>query len=148
MRKLTSIVVFTALFVIVGHVGDEHHETIKAENRRFPPTWEAEPSRVFARACADCHSDHTDWPWYSHVVPVSWWIRQHVREGRQNLNFSEWEKYSAKQKRDKLESICGAIATGRMPPRLYIFMHPEAKVTEEDKGTVCDWVEAETTGAR
>jgi hypothetical protein len=53
------------------------------------------------RACGNCHSNHTDWPWYSHVAPVSWWITQHVREGREKLDFSDWERYSAWQKRDK-----------------------------------------------
>lgn len=148
MRKLTSIAVCTALVVILGHVGNEHREAIEAGNRRFPPAWEKEPGRVLGRACANCHSDHTEWPWYSRVAPVSWWITQHVREGRRNLDFSEWERYSAGQKRDKLESICGVITTGRMPPQLYTFMHPEAKVTEKDKDTVCDWVKTETIRAR
>lgn len=148
MRKLTSIVAFATVAAIIGLVGSEHHTTIKARNQRIPPAWDAEPRKVLARACADCHSDHTDWPWYSHVAPVSWWIVQHVREGRQSLDFSEWEKYSDEQKRNKLESICGVITTGRMPPELYNFMHPGAKVTEKDKDTVCHWVETETIRAR
>lgn len=148
MRKLTSIVLFTALIVILGHAGNKHHEASEAENRRFLPAWETEPRRVFARACANCHSDATDWPWYSHVAPVSWWLTRHVREGRQNLDFTRWETYSAEQKFDKLESICGVVAMGRMPPPLYTLMHPEAKITEKDKDTVCDWVEAETERTR
>jgi len=48
---------------------------------------------VLVRACGNCHSNHTEWPWYSHVAPVSWWIAQHVREGREKLDFSGWEKY-------------------------------------------------------
>ena len=134
--------------MIVELVGSEHHAAIAAGNQRLPLAWDAEPRRVLARACADCHSDHTDWPWYSRVAPVSWWIAHHVREGRQSLDFSEWEKYSDEQKRDKLESICGVIATGRMPPELYNLMHPGAKVTKKDKETVCQWVETETIRTR
>lgn len=148
MRMLTSILALAAVAVIVGHVGSEHDVAIEAGSQRLPRSWEAEPRRVLARACADCHSNHTDWPWYSHIAPVSWWIAQHVHEGRQSLDFSKWEKYSAEQKRDKLESICGVIASGRMPPELYNFMHPEAKLNEKDKGTVCDWVETQTIRAR
>lgn len=148
MRKLTSIVALAGVAVIVGLVGSEHHAAIAAGNQRLPLAWDAEPRRVLARACADCHSDHTDWPWYSRVAPVSWWIAHHVREGRQSLDFSEWEKYSDEQKRDKLESICGVIATGRMPPELYNLMHPGAEVTEKDKDTVCQWVETETIRTR
>src|SRR5215831_2751013 len=65
------------------------------------------------RACGDCHSNETNWPWYSHIAPVSWWIRSHVRQGQRELNFSEWQTYSAAQKRGELESICGIISTGR-----------------------------------
>lgn len=148
MRKLTPIVALAALAVIVGYVSSGQHLTIEARSQRLPSGWDSEPGRILARACADCHSSHTDWPWYSHVAPISWWIAQHVREGRENLDFSEWETYSAKQQRDKLESICGVIATGRMPPGLYNIMHPEAKVTEEDKDTVCHWVDTETKQAR
>ena len=64
-----------------------------------------------------------------------------MREGRKKMDFSEWETYSIRQKRDKLESMCGLISTGRMPPRAYAVMHPEAKLTEEDKKAVCAWVE-------
>lgn len=63
------------------------------------------------------------------------------------MDFSEWEKYSAEQKRDTLESICGVMATGRMPPELYSFMHPKTRLTEKDKDTVCNWVKTETTDA-
>lgn len=148
MRKLTSILTLAAVAVIVGHIGSERDLALKAGNQSLPPAWDTAPRRVLARACANCHSDHTDWPWYSHVAPLSWWIAQHVREGRQNLDFSEWESYSAEQKRDKLESICGVMTTGRMPPELYNFMHPEAKITEKDKGTVCDWVKTERIRTR
>jgi hypothetical protein len=62
--------------------------------------------------------------------------------------FSEWEIYSARQKRDKLESMCGLISTGRMPPRTYAVMHPDAKLTEEDKKAVCAWVKEQTIAVK
>jgi Haem-binding domain len=71
-----------------------------------------------------------------------------VREGREKLDFSEWERYSTMQKRDKLESMCGLISTGRMPPRMYTAMHPEAKLTDENKKAVCAWVKEQTIAAR
>ncbi len=107
----------------------------------------SEPARVLVRACGNCHSNRTDWPWYSHVAPVSWWIERHVREGREQLDLSQWETYSPGQRRDKLESMCGLISTGRMPPRLYTSMHPEAKLTEADKKAICAWVKQVTMGA-
>ena len=148
MKNLARIVALAALAIVVGDVCGAHHAAVDAKSQALPPAWDAEPKRVLARACADCHSSHTDWPWYSHVVPVSWWIEQHVRQGRQSLDFSEWEKYSAQQKHVALESICGVMATRRMPPQPYSFMHPETRLTEKDKNTVCNWVQKETNLAR
>jgi Haem-binding domain len=132
-----------------GTVGDRAACSYRAER------WETAAfvefrgyASVGLRACGNCHSNHTDWPWYSHVAPVSWWITQHVREGREKLDFSDWERYSAWQKRDKLDSMCGLISTGKMPPWLYTTMHAEAQLTEEDKNAVCAWVKEQTVAAR
>jgi hypothetical protein len=76
------------------------------------------------------------------IVPISWWIESHVREGREELNFSEWTTYSARRRRDELESICGVISTGRMPRLSYSTMHPEARL-EQVKSAVCAWTTRE-----
>ena len=145
---LKLLFALAVIAVLVGEVELEQRADIEARNHELPLLFNSEPAKVLVRACGNCHSNHTDWPWYSHVAPVSWWIARHVREGRERLDFSEWATYSAWQRRDKLESICGLISTGRMPPRLYNSMHPEAKLTEKEKKAVCAWVEEETTGAR
>ena len=95
------------------------------------------------QACGDCHSNQTIWPWYSHVVPVSGWIRSHVRQGQSQLNFSDWQTYSAAKRRSELESICGIIHTGRMPPGSYTLMHPRARLSVKDKQAICSWVNSE-----
>jgi hypothetical protein len=148
MKTLKSIVALAAVAVIIGQARIEHHAAIGPRHKGLPLLSTPETTRVLMRACGNCHSDHTDWPWYGHVAPVSWWIARHVREGRRKLDFSEWETYSTSQKRDKLESMCGLISTGRMPPRLYTAMHPEAKLTEKDKKTVCAWVREQTIALR
>ena len=148
MRTLKSIAALLAVAVIVVQVGTEHRAAVEPRNRGLRLSSNSEPLQVLLRACGNCHSNHTDWPWYSHVAPVSWWIARHVREGREKLDFSEWETYSTMQKRDKLESMCGLISTGRMPPRMYTAMHPEAKLTDENKKAVCAWVKEQTIAAR
>ena len=147
MRTLKSIAPLVAVAVIVAQVGSEHRAPVEPRNRGLRLSSNSEPPQVLVRACGNCHSNHTDWPWYSHVAPVSWWIARHVREGREKLDFSEWETYSTMQKRDKLESMCGLISIGRMPPRMYTAMHPEAKLSDENKKAVCAWVE-QTVAAR
>jgi hypothetical protein len=148
MKTLKSIVALVAVAVIVGQLGTEQRAGIEPRNRGPRLSSNSKPAQVLVRACGNCHSNHTDWPWYSHVAPVSWWIARHVREGREKLDFSEWETYSTSQKRDKLESMCGLISTGRMPPRMYAALHPEAKLTEENKKAVCAWVKEQTIAAR
>lgn len=147
MKTLKSLIVLAAVAIAVGQVRPEE-QAVGEQNRRLPLLFNSQPGQVLVRACGNCHSNHTDWPWYSRVVPVSWWIGQHVREGRAKLDFSEWEKYSMWQRRDNLESMCGVISTGRMPPRSYAALHPEAKLSETEKKTVCSWVKQETGVAK
>ena len=147
-KTLKSLFALAAVAVIVGQMEPQQRAAIDLRNQELPLLFNSEPAHVLVRACGNCHSNHTDWPWYSHVAPVSWWIARDVREGRESLNLSEWETYSAPQRRDKLESICGLISTGRMPPRQYRSMHPEAKLTEMEKEAVCAWANEGTSGAK
>ena len=102
-----------------------------------------EVGETLKRACGDCHSNQTNWPWYSHVAPVSWWIHNHVRQAQRELNFSGWEMYPAAQRRDELESICGIISIGRMPPRSYRLVHPQATLSAQEKEAICAWANSE-----
>jgi hypothetical protein len=147
MRTLRSIVALVTVAVIVGQGRTERRSAIASRKLGLQLSSNSELAQILVRACGNCHSNHPDWPWYSHVAPVSWWIARHVREGREKLDFRVGT-YSAWQKRDKLESICGLIATGRMPPRIYTAMHPRAKLTEENKKTVCAWGKEATSSGR
>jgi Haem-binding domain len=147
-KTLKSLFALAAVAVIVGQMEPQQRPAIERRNQGLPLLFNSEPAHVLVRACGNCHSNHTDWPWYSHVAPASWWIARDVREGRESLNLSEWETYSAPQRRDKLESICGLISTGRMPPRPYRSMHPESNVTEMEKEALCDWANEETIGEK
>jgi heme-binding protein len=99
------------------------------------PTPEA--AAVVGRACRDCHSNQTVWPWYSQIAPVSWLIASDVKEGRAKLNFSQWNIYSPEMTRIKLGQICEEVKKAEMPPAYYVPMHPEAKLTAADVSAVC-----------
>jgi hypothetical protein len=115
-----------------------------AEEHRYPEPFRGEQvGGKLQQACGDCHSNQTIWPWYSHIVPVSGWIRSHVRQGQSQLNFSDWQTYSAAKRRSELESICGIIHTGRMPPGTYTLMHPRARLSAKDKQAICSWANSE-----
>ena len=95
---------------------------------------------IFKRACWDCHSNDTVWPWYSHIAPLSWTIAQHVNNGRAYVNFSIWNKYTQEQKDKKLEGIYRTILAA-MPPPSYIKWHKEAKISKEDIKLIRDWTD-------
>jgi hypothetical protein len=100
-------------------------------------------SAILDRSCVDCHSNKTRWPWYSHVAPVSWFVIDHVNDGREELNFSEWGQYDRRRQNGKLRQICREITNGAMPLSSYTPMHPGSKLSPEDVKTICEWAEAE-----
>jgi len=104
-----------------------------------------EVGATFDRACNDCHSSKTDWPWYSQVAPVSWWLKSHVTEGRRELSFSEWGTYSQRKATVKLKEICEQVESGEMPLKSYLLLHPAAKLSDADKKLICDWTAQERT---
>jgi len=104
------------------------------------------PAKVAAivdRSCQDCHSNATRWPWYSNVAPFSWLLVDHVNEGRQHLNLSEWGRLDTRRKSKKLEEICDEVKDGAMPIDSYTWIHRSAKLSAEDVKTLCDWASAE-----
>jgi cytochrome c551/c552 len=103
------------------------------------------PPRVAAilqRACYDCHSNQTVWPWYSNIAPVSWWIASDVHEGRKELNFSVWSSYTDKKKQKKLRETGKEVSEGEMPPWFYVALHPEARLSEADLQAIRAWAAA------
>jgi hypothetical protein len=99
--------------------------------------------QILKRSCFDCHSNHTSWPWYSNVAPVSWLVAKDVRNGRTKMNFSEWGKIPVSKQEARLESICEEIREGEMPLKEYLYLHPEAKLSPQEKDILCGWVEIE-----
>lgn len=98
---------------------------------------------IIDRSCNDCHSNKTRWPWYSNVAPVSWFVIDHVNEGRENLNFSEWGRYSQRDVDGVLRQICREVRAGAMPLSSYTPLHPGTKLSADDVKTLCDWTTAE-----
>ena len=94
---------------------------------------------IFQRACYDCHSNQTVWPWYSYVAPVSWQVAHDVHEGREHLNFSEWNSYNDRRKEHAREEIREETESGEMPLGLYLVIHSGAKLSEEDKQLIAQW---------
>jgi hypothetical protein len=96
---------------------------------------------ILSRACYDCHSNQTRWPWYSRISPVSFLIADHVKDGRARINFSEWDR-PGKSSASRLESICEEVSEGKMPISFYLRIHSEARLSPEDVRVLCEWAKA------
>ena len=106
---------------------------------RGKPPAPAEVQALLRRACFDCHSNETRWPWYSHIAPVSLLIARDVKNGRKEVNFSSWEKYDERRKARKLQEIAKEVSKGEMPLFYYLPLHPEAKLTAAERDLIVKW---------
>ena len=88
---------------------------------------------IVQRACGDCHSNETVWPWYSNFAPASWMLEKDVSEGRKFLNFSNWAAYGAEGQKQLSELAGQQLKSGAMPPDRYLLLHPEAKLNPQDR---------------
>ena len=101
------------------------------------PAWDSPKTReLMHRACFDCHSNETVWPWYSNIAPVSWLVQRDVNGGRRHLNFSEWETPQRHAK-----DVAEQVKEGEMPPWFYLPMHPGARLTSTEKQALIEGVE-------
>ena len=127
--SLAALLLFGAIqFIPYGH--DHRNPEVLAE-----PEWDSPQTReLFTRACGDCHSHRTRWPAYASVAPVSWLIAHDVAEGREKFNVSAW----GMQKRNKGKDAAEELQEGEMPPAIYTMMHPEARLSAEEKKRLID----------
>ncbi|MDI7195642.1 heme-binding domain-containing protein [Leptospira santarosai] len=99
-----------------------------------------EVKKILRKSCYDCHSDLTEWPWYSKIFPINVYLYRHVREGKVELNLSDWGSLSKKEKSIKGDSILETLEEGEMPPGDYILLHPSAKITQDELQILKNWV--------
>ncbi|MCC5936328.1 MAG: heme-binding domain-containing protein [Lunatimonas sp.] len=97
--------------------------------------------KLIRRSCYSCHSNETEYPWYSYVAPSSWLVAKDVREGREALNFSDWESLEMLDKLALLDDVVIEVQEGTMPMGIYTWMHPSAKLSDEQRIAIIDWAE-------
>src|ERR1043166_5733825 len=147
MRRVLKIIAILLVVLVVGiqairpartNPPIDESQTINAKTQMTP-----EVAAIFDRSCRDCHSNKTVWPWYTNVAPLSWWLSNHVSDGRRSLNMSEWGKLPNDRQDRKLRQVCDEVQDGVMPLSSYTQMHPQAKLSDADKKTLWDWIEKE-----
>jgi hypothetical protein len=128
---LAALVLFAAI-QLVPYGKSQNNPPVVNE-----PAWNSPATRALAkRACFDCHSNETVWPWYSRVAPVSWLVRMDVDNGRSVLNFSEWQ--DGKREGENPKEIQKELSEGEMPPLQYTLVHAESRLTTEEKQQLAD----------
>ncbi|WP_369047848.1 heme-binding domain-containing protein [Tenacibaculum sp. UWU-22] len=97
---------------------------------------------ILKKACFDCHSNKTRYPWYNNITPVNFVIANHVNEGKEELNFSDWVTYSSKRKAHKIEKIREEVEKRKMPLSSYTLIHTDARLTEQEVQQIVDWTKS------
>ncbi len=141
-RLLKLCVIALALFVVVAQAFrmDKTNPPVTADLSAPAPVKE-----IMKRACYDCHSNETVWPWYSDVAPLSWLLAYDVHEGRAELNFSDWGTYRVARRLKELEKIRREVTDGEMPPWYYVYpMRPDRRLSTTDREALFAWITLES----
>jgi heme-binding protein len=150
MKRLRRILKWVVIVIAVLFVAVQFYRPAKTnppvepsmtlQSRLQPPP---QVAAVLDRSCRDCHSNETRWPWYSHVAPTSWFVIDHVNQGRNHLNMSEWGRYDNTEAANQLRNMCREARSEVMPLPSYTMVHRGAVMSQEDIKVLCDWATAE-----
>jgi hypothetical protein len=147
MRAVKAVLISLAiLFAAIQLIPVSHANPSETSNPDAP----AAIVRLLKRACYDCHSNQTRWPWYSFIAPASSLVSRHVAEARRRLNFSEWGAYASDPDTvsHKLAEIADKVASGKMAPWYYRAMHPDARLNPAERQALIRWARARSAATR
>ena len=140
LRKLAKwfVLSLAAVFLLLQFKQPQRTNPPVESEIMAPP----EIAAILQRSCYDCHSHKTDWPWYTYVAPLSWWIADHVHDGRGDLNFSRWPVLEFDELEHNFRDIDEQIAKGEMPLKSYLILHPGARLSDEEKDALRRWAQS------
>lgn len=142
--KVIVVVLFVAFVAIQFYRPDMTNPAVVAGQNLEATTQVPENvEQILMRSCNDCHTNTTVYPWYSKISPTSWFLANHIKDGRQHLNFSEWTAYETSRRRRKLDQVCEQAQTREMPLPSYLWIHWGSKLSDDEIKTLCDWTKAE-----
>lgn len=144
MKKFTKLFGGVLVVVLVGMqlIPNQHNEYEPTTSDDFAVIYEvpAEVESLLRRACYDCHSNQTNYPWYSKVQPINLLVANHVNEGTAELNFSKFGQLSNRKKKMKIKSMIKEIEKGEMPLKSYLFLHNDAAFSDSQKQPIVDYL--------
>jgi Haem-binding domain len=134
-RKIIVTSSILALLIAIQFIQVDRSNPPIKDNVLIPPA----VSEVLHKSCFDCHSNETNWPWYSNIAPVSWMLSHHVQEGRDHLNFSTWNETSGEKQTEIVKEVWEEVSEGKMPLGSYLLLHPKAKLSDAEKEELRIW---------
>jgi len=139
LKKVTTVLLI--LFAIAQFFNPQENEYTSIPESDFvlsekPPQ---QIASIIKESCYDCHSNNTNYPWYDRITPINFWVKEHIKGAKEELNFSEWKHYSAKKKTHKLDEFIEVLKNNEMPLSSYTLMHSEAKLTDNETKTLINW---------
>jgi hypothetical protein len=135
------LIVLLLAFIVIQFIRPAKNISTAAEPAAITKVFAVPDSvnKIFEKACYDCHSNNTRYPWYNNIQPVYWWMNDHITKGKQKLNFSDYGSYPLKKQAKRLKDIAKEVEDGGMPLDSYTWIHKDAILTAEEKATLIGW---------
>ena len=142
MRK-KILLTLLAIFVIIQFIRPSRNISATVSEHDITKVYNvpADVQQILKISCNDCHTNNTDYPWYTNVQPVGWWMQWHVNEGKEHLDFSSFGSYTPKRQHHKLEEVVEQVKGDHMPLNSYLWIHKDARLTEAQKTLLMNWAE-------
>lgn len=139
IKKILLVLLFALIVIQFIHPAKNKAEGAQANYIGNKFTIPADVKTILAKACNDCHSNNTNYPWYSKIQPVHWWLEDHIKDGKKELNLDEYTGRSLRFQYKKMEEIIDQVKEGEMPLNSYTWIHKDAKLTEDEKSKLIGW---------
>jgi hypothetical protein len=139
-RVLVTVVVLLALIQLFRPSKNVADDRISDNDISLKYDVPGEVHKILQLKCYDCHSNHTDYPWYYNIQPLAWWMAYHINEGKEELNFSAFKNYDPKRAAHKLDEVREVLEDHSMPLDSYTLMHPERRLTSEETSLIISWI--------
>ncbi len=145
MKILKKILIaLLCVFIVIQFFRPKKNRSAEITANHIYSMYPASPEvkAVLDKACNDCHSNNTKYPWYAQVQPVTWWLNNHIKDGKRHLNFSEFGASRIARQYKKLEECNEQVKEAEMPLNSYTWIHKNAILTDKEKETLAYWVNA------
>ena len=142
-KKRKVLIAIISILVLIQFIRPERNMGIADTEKDITHSLvvSLEVKNILEKSCYDCHSNHTEYPWYANIQPIASWLANHVNEGKDELNFSEYDTYKLKRKIKKLKEVIEQTEKGEMPLNSYLIIHKDAALSEEQKNKLIKWAE-------